>query len=92
VVSAIASTRTGRARFRQRVAVFADAAALDEAGLRQTLAIYRTPLRDKASASGGAAAAPATIAAGNESALSDVHLAHDAASAAAATTSATTNR
>jgi hypothetical protein len=64
---------------------------MDEAGLRQTLAIYRTPLRVKAGAGGGAGAASTTIAAGDESALSDVHLALDGATAAAAATSATMN-
>jgi hypothetical protein len=65
-----------------RAAAFADAAAMDEAGLRQTLAIYERPLPEKASASGGGGAAPATIADGDESPLPNVHLALDGASAA----------
>ena len=72
----------------QRAAALADAPGMDEAGLRQTLAIYWTPLRDKASASGSAAGAPATIAGRDESAWPNVHLAAGAATVAAAATSA----
>jgi hypothetical protein len=72
----------------QATAALADAPGTDEAGLRQTLAIYWAPLRAKASAIGASAGAPAASGGGDESALPHVHLAVAPPTAAAATTTA----
>ena len=72
----------------QRAAALADAPGIDEAGLRQTLAIYWTPLRAQARATGSAAGAPSALAGSDESALPNVHLAIDPRPAAAPATSA----
>ena len=56
-------------------AALADAPGIDEAGLRQTLAIYWTPLRDNAGAVGGTADVAGPSGDSGESALPSVHLA-----------------
>jgi len=66
----------------QTAAALADAPGIDEPGLRQTLAIYWTPLRQNVSAPSGSSAAAPAIGAGDKSPLPSVHLAPDPAAVA----------
>jgi hypothetical protein len=68
----------------QTAAALADAPGMDEAGLRQTLAIYWTPLRVNTSGGSGLSGAAPSNADGNESPLPNVHLATDPAAAPSA--------
>jgi len=68
----------------QTAAALADAPGIDEPGLRQTLAIYWTPLRQNVSAPSGSSGAAPAIGAGDKSPLPSVHLAPDPAAVAMA--------
>ena len=58
-------------------AALADAPGMDEPGLRQTLAIYQAPAKDKASADAGPSGAATASGGANESPWPNVHLAVD---------------
>ena len=72
----------------QTAAALADAPGMDESGLRQTLAIYWTPLRDNASANFSSPGEAPAAAGSDKSPLPNVHLAIDPPAAATATTTA----